>query len=96
MKLTQVILIYKSMFPMKNIIKSTNILYTGSHKCFSIHYIGGRKFLKCVLTYLYFIKYNEIHMHHLDSQKHPSISNCINSINILHTDSCKRISIYYA
>ena len=38
MKLTYVIQIYKSMFPMKNGLNSLNIMYTGSHKSFLIHY----------------------------------------------------------
>ena len=39
MKLTYVIQVYQSMFSVKNDIKRTNILPTGSHKSFSIHYV---------------------------------------------------------
>ena len=50
------------MFPIKNDVKSTNIICTGSHKFFrSIASYGG-KILKRILTYLYSTKYNEINM----------------------------------
>ena len=62
------------MFPVKNDINSTNILYTGSHKNFPIHYGLRGKLLKCILTYLYCTKYNEINMCYSDVQ---------NNINIL-------------
>ena len=38
MKLIYVIQVNKNMFPMKNGLNSINILYTGSHKSFLIHY----------------------------------------------------------
>ena len=56
MKLTFFIPMYKSTFNKKNDTKSTNILYTGSYKIF--RYYGG-KCLKCILSYLYCIIYNE-------------------------------------
>ena len=34
-----------------------------------------RKFLKRILTYMYFSLYNEINMRHLDVQKHASCKN---------------------
>ena len=37
MKLTYVIQIFKTMFPMKNGLNSINILYAGVHKSFSKH-----------------------------------------------------------
>ena len=57
------------MFPTKNCYKSTNILSTGSHKSFPIHYVLWGKFLKRMLTYLYCTKCNEIDMCHLDVKK---------------------------
>ena len=66
MKLTYVIQIHKSMFPIKNDIKSTNILYTSSHKSLPIYYGLRGKFLNHILTYLYYTKYNEINRCHLD------------------------------
>ena len=47
MKLTCVIQIYKNMFLMKNGLNCMNILYTGSHKSFPIHYgLWGRGIFK--------------------------------------------------
>ena len=48
------------MIPLRNDVKSTSILYTGSHKNFPIHYGLWGKFLKHILTYLHCTKYNEI------------------------------------
>ena len=55
LKLTYVIQMYKSIFPIKNGINSINILYTGLPKCFQIHYslFGRGGFLKRILTYLH-------------------------------------------
>ena len=58
MKLTDLIRIYKGMFPVKN---SINILYTGSHKSFPMYYgLTEQSFLKLILAYLCCTKYNEI------------------------------------
>ena len=69
----------KCMFPMKFGLLSIKILYIGSHKKYLIHYDlwGILKrfksiFLKRILAYLYFTKYNEINIFHLDAQKHVS------------------------
>ena len=53
----------------KNGIKTTSILYTESHKNFSI--LCG-KFLKRILSNLYCIICNEINIRHSDIQKHLS------------------------
>ena len=68
MKSIYVIQLYKTIFliKMKN---SINILYTGSHKSFSIHYKIRGKFLKHILTNLYCNKYNKIDMCHSGVQK---------------------------
>ena len=51
------------MSPMKNYIKSTNIMYTGSNKIFPEQCVILRvKILKRTLKYLYSTKSNEIHM----------------------------------
>ena len=84
MKLTHVIYVCMKMFSMKNGIKTTNILYTESHKSFPIPY---GKFLKRVLSYLYCINYNEINICHSESMF--PLKNDFNSINILYTGSNK-------
>ena len=82
------------MFRIKNDVKRTNIMCTGSHKSFPTHSILRGKFLKRILTYLYSIKDNEINICHLDVKDTLPVKNCINSINILYTGSYKIISIY--
>ena len=72
MKLTYVIQVYKSIFPMKNGLNSINILYTSFHKSFPIQYTYGKENLKRILTYLYCTKYNEINAFHLVIQKYVS------------------------
>ena len=63
MKLTYVIQIYKSMFYMKNGLNSVIILYTGSHKRFSITFgLWGWQFLKHILANLYWTKFNGINI----------------------------------
>ena len=52
------------MFPVKSDINTINILYTGSHKSFSIGLRG--KIFKRILTFLFFAKYNETNMCHSD------------------------------
>ena len=69
MKLTCVIQICISMLPIKYDINTRSIFFTGSLKIFRSY---GRKFLKSILTYLYCANYNEINMHHSDTQKHVS------------------------
>ena len=66
MKSTYSIQVYKSMVPLKNSIKSTNVLYTGSYKIFPVHYFPQGNFLKS----LYCTKHNEINIGHSDIQKH--------------------------
>ena len=66
MKLTYVFQISKNMPPTKNDINTTNILNTGSYKSFPI--LWG-KCLKCILTYLYYTKYDEINIYHLCMHK---------------------------
>ena len=58
--------IYKSMFLIKNGTNAISILYTDSHKSFPILW---RKLLKCILSYLYCTKYNEINVCHLHIHK---------------------------
>ena len=51
-----------------------------------------------ILTYLYYIKYNEIDTCHSDLQKHVSYfrkKKDINSINILYTGSHKAFPMHY-
>ena len=50
----------KSMFPLKNGIKSTNILYTGKHKFSNTLRPKGGKSLKRILTHILCTKYHEI------------------------------------
>ena len=83
MKLTCVIQVYKSMFPIK-IINSVNIFYMGFHKSFPIHYRLWGEFLKHILSNLYSTIYNEVNICHTDVQKHLS-----------YTGSHKRFLIYY-
>ena len=80
------------MFSVKNDIKSTNIMCTGSHKTFPIHFILRGEILKRTLTYS--IKCNEIHVCHLYVQTAFPKKSDINSINILNTDSYKGIPIH--
>ena len=96
MKLTKVINICKSLFPMKNGSNSINILNTDSHKSFPIHYSQWRKFSKRILMYIYRLKCNEINVCHSDVQEHVSYKNGVNSTNVLYTGSHKRIPICYS
>ena len=68
MKLTYVIHIYKSMFPVKKAIESTNIFCIVSQKSFPIHCVLRGNFLKPILTYLCCTLHNEIKICHLDVQ----------------------------
>ena len=72
MKLTKVIHVYKSVFNIKNDIKCTNTMCTGSYKVFQTIAFFVGKFLKSILAYLYSTKYNEINKSHLDVQNHTS------------------------
>ena len=58
MKLACIIQIHKIMFPVKKGINRINILFKGSHKSFPIQYGLWGEFLKRILTYLFWIKYN--------------------------------------
>ena len=69
MKLTCIIQIYKSIFSIKNDIKSRNILFTGSHKCFLMYCVLWRKIFKAycyefvnivckICIYYLFLNYN--------------------------------------
>ena len=78
------------MFLTKNSLNAISILYTGSHKSFLI--LMG-KCLKCILTYLYYINYDEIFICISDIEKHSSLKNCINATNILYTGSLKTFLI---
>ena len=52
---------------MENGLNIINILYTGSHKSFPMHYGlsgGGGEFLKRILVNLYCTKCNEINIFH--------------------------------
>ena len=49
-----------------------------------LKFFNRENFLKCILTYLNWTKYNEISINHSDIQKHASYKNWINSINILY------------
>ena len=70
MKLTGVIQIHKSMFSLKNAIKSTNILYAWSHKSFPIHYgLRVEKCLKCILAFLLCTNYHETDICHSNIQR---------------------------
>ena len=69
MKLIYVIYIYMKMFSIKNGIKTTSILHTESHKSFPI--LCGN-FSKRILSYLCYVNYNEINIHHSDIEKHVS------------------------
>ena len=60
------------MFHIRNDVKTTNMLYTGSHISFPI--LWG-KHLKRMSTHLYYIIYNEINLSHSDIQKHVSDKN---------------------
>ena len=58
-----------SIYRTKNDIHRTNGSSTKTHKSFLDRLRSmGRKFLKCILTYLYCSKFNEISIHHSDSQ----------------------------
>ena len=61
---------HKSMFPLKNGIKSANIMSTGLHKSFPVHCMLRGKFLKLILTYLYYTNNKEINTCHLVVQNH--------------------------
>ena len=76
MKLTSVIQVYKSMFFfIKNGLNSINILYTGSHKSFSMHYGLWQIELKQIYTTLnvmkltYFIEMRKSIFHIQDHTK---------------------------
>ena len=60
------------MFPIKNDIKCSNIITTGSHKSFPIHCIPRGKYLKRFLTYVCCTKYNKVNIRHFDVQNHTS------------------------
>ena len=64
MKVTNVILVYVSMFPMKNQLNIINTLYIGSHKIFPILTAYGGEFLKQNLVYLNSTKCNEMNAFH--------------------------------
>ena len=77
MESTYVNQVYKNMVPLKNDVKSTNVLCTGSHKSFPILWGNTFKVLRCIISYggnflkrLYCSKYNEINVGHSDTQKH--------------------------
>ena len=53
------------------------------------------KCLKRILTYLYFTKYNEINVRHLDIKKRVSNESNIKSTKILYTSSHKSFLIHY-
>ena len=68
-KFIHVIQISYSMNRIENYIHRTNILYTGSHKSFPIHYgLLAEIFINSITTYLCSIKYNEINICHSDIQ----------------------------
>ena len=77
------------MFFIKNIVKSENILCTGSHKFSRYIWFQREFFLKRSLTYLYWTKYNDFNLSHLNVQKHASFKNGVYSVNILNTSSNK-------
>ena len=52
----------------------------------------GTEFLKSILTYLYFTKYNKINIGHSDMQKHFLLNYGINNINILYSKFKQKIS----
>ena len=74
MKLTYVIQIYKSMLPLKMVLKVQ---------------IFCMQAQKRILTYLYCINYNEINVWHSYIHKHGLIKNYINATNNLYTSSYK-------
>ena len=73
---------YKSMFSIENDIRKTHCSCTKMAKKFRYIMAYGRKFLKCILTYLCSNEYNEINISHLDVQKRMfPIKNGINNMN---------------
>ena len=65
------------------------------HKVFWFITAYGGKHLKCILINLYWTKYIEITICHIDIQKHVSFRNGIKSTNILWTGSLKNFLIHY-
>ena len=69
----------------ENDMYGTKCSFTETHKNFQIHLsIGGMKFLKFIVAYLYCTKYNEIKYFYSVVQKHVS-----------YTGSHKRFPRYY-
>ena len=68
MKLTYIIQVYKSMFPMKKGTYRINILFIDLHKIFPLHCDEWEGFLKRILMYLYCTKCNGINIYHSDVQ----------------------------
>ena len=95
MRLTHVIQIYKSLFPMQNGINGLNILNADSYKSFSIHYNLWGKFSKRILTYLYTLNLMKLTLVIQIYKSMFHIKNGINSINIFHKGSHKSFLIHY-
>ena len=72
MKLTYVIQICKSMFSIKSGIINAYFACSLTQKISKILRPMMGTFFKCILTYLYCPKYNEMNMRHSDAQKHVS------------------------
>ena len=73
MKLSCVIHIKKSMFPINKRINSFNILYTGSYKVFRcIAAYSEKKKIKYILKYLCRTKCNVIKTYHSNAEKRVS------------------------
>ena len=84
---------------MKNVMKSTDILYTGSHKSFSEHYCRWEEIFKAYCNnFLPLTKYNEIIFSvilHSDVQKHISYTKLHKRFVIYYDYAWKWLEIYF-